>query len=220
MNVDFEPSKLGTKEYWDEFYQEELNNYMDNNNDHGEVWFGISSAAKMVNWIITFINDPSQQPLLRFIEIGCGNGHLLNSLYDKGFRNLIGIDYSEHAIDLAQSIASQLQQDIEFKALDLFNNSKTYHQLFDFVLDKGTFDAISLSKGNKESIRSYRDAVAGLLSTNGVFLLTSCNWTQEELLDLFGASFDCIDRIQHPVFSFGGVQGQAITTLAFRLKAI
>ena len=66
--------------------------------------------------------------------------------------------------------------------------SPLHRASFDVCLDKGTYDAISLDpsgvEGNKRS--KYIQSVASLLSDGGVFLITSCNWTQEELSRHFG----------------------------------
>lgn len=40
-----------------------------------------------------------------YITLGCGNGMLLVDLWEAGFRNLLGVDYSDHAIQLASSVA-------------------------------------------------------------------------------------------------------------------
>ncbi|KAI1808742.1 S-adenosyl-L-methionine-dependent methyltransferase [Daldinia bambusicola] len=107
---------------------------------------------------------------------------------------------------------------------------------WDVVLDKGTFDAISLSSETDPSTgrrvsESYRARVAPLVRDGGLFLVTSCNWTEEELRSWFegprkdgeeedeeakGWRFDLIGRVEYPSFSFGGVKGQTISSLCFR----
>lgn len=39
----------------------------------------------------------------KFLDLGCGPGHLAQLLYDNGFRNYIGVDFSKVAIEMAQS---------------------------------------------------------------------------------------------------------------------
>jgi hypothetical protein len=60
-------------------------------------------------------------------------------------------------------------------------------------LDKGTFDAITLypyeinegeEKGNHPK-DIYSSKVHSLLNINGYFLITSCNFTKEELINKF-----------------------------------
>jgi SAM-dependent methyltransferase len=110
---------------------------------------------------------------------------------------------------------------------------------WDVVLDKGTFDAISLSdETNAQGRRiaeGYRDRVLACLKTGGAFLVTSCNWTEAELTRWMEgsevdqrsnshASADArlrrVAEVQYKRFSFGGVSGQTICTLCFQKVAI
>ncbi|UKZ52413.1 hypothetical protein TrVGV298_006189 [Trichoderma virens] len=94
--------------------------------------------------------------------------------------------------------------------------------LFDVILDKGTFDAISLSASSDvRPCETYRQRLLQLLSPNGgIFLVTSCNWTEPELRSWFEEDDDgqlrVVGRVEYPTFTFGGVKGQTITTLCFR----
>lgn len=57
---------------------------------------------------------------------------------------------------------------------------------FDVCIDKGTFDAISLNPDNsKDGKKLYVHALKEALKYNGIFVITSCNWTKVELLDRF-----------------------------------
>ncbi|RYP61628.1 hypothetical protein DL769_007626 [Monosporascus sp. CRB-8-3] len=140
---------------------------------------------------------------------------------------------------------------------------------WDVVLDKGTFDAISLSaedgddgddgggaqgEGRSESAgrgaattracEAYPRRVLPLVRPGGLFLVTSCNWTEDELRRWFLGDdaviastttaaaaaatpttttegkeewgFEQVGRVEYPSFSFGGVKGQTISTLCFR----
>lgn len=110
-------------------------------------------------------------------------------------------------------------------------------RLFDVILDKGTFDAISLSTHEPTSSPTttasteqqqpphpcevYRRRLLQLLSPNGgIFLITSCNWTEPELRAWFADDADgqlrVVGRVDYPTFTFGGVKGQTISTLCFR----
>lgn len=53
-------------------------------------------------------------------------------------------------------------------------------------VDKGTYDAISLNPDGAERSRmAYRQMVKHLLQPGGLLMITSCNWTKDELLDFF-----------------------------------
>ena len=103
---------------------------------------------------------------------------------------------------------------------------------WDVVLDKGTFDAISLNgerdQAGRRMCERYRDRVMSLVRDGGIFLITSCNWTEDELRDWFenGArrdddagvqeKFVPAGRVQYRSFTFGGLKGQAVSTLCFK----
>ncbi|KAK1240202.1 hypothetical protein MKX08_007644 [Trichoderma sp. CBMAI-0020] len=105
-------------------------------------------------------------------------------------------------------------------------------RLFDIILDKGTFDAISLStttattsdqqQQQQHPCEIYRRRLLQLLSRGGIFLITSCNWTEPELRAWFADDADgelsVVGRVDYPTFTFGGVKGQTISTLCFRRK--
>jgi hypothetical protein len=98
---------------------------------------------------------------------------------------------------------------------------------WDVVLDKGTFDAVSLSDEQDNQGRriceGYGERVLQLLRAGGIFVVTSCNWTEKELREWFEAKTEgpggerlrLAGRIEYPSFSFGGVKGQTISTLCF-----
>lgn len=118
---------------------------------------------------------------------------------------------------------------------------------FDIVLDKGTFDAVSLSadviddddddkkekeeeekKGPKRIQRRvcerYPRIATKLVRKGGFLVVTSCNWTEEELIRWFTDSktgedgLDVYDRIEYPRFRFGGREGQGVCTVCFQRR--
>ncbi|KAI8909579.1 S-adenosyl-L-methionine-dependent methyltransferase [Gorgonomyces haynaldii] len=204
-------SKLGTKDYWDHIYDVEVGNFLDHG-EKGEVWFGEDSVVKMVDWM-----EDNVAVDLSVIDLGCGNGHLVFELFDLGFTQLLGVDYSEKAVELAKHIAASEDKQVEFETMDILNQEPT--TTYDVAVDKGTFDAISLGAfepGTTAPATIYVEKVHKMLKDNGILLITSCNWTEPELLLRFKDKFEFMDRVKYPTFKFGGVQGQTITTIAFK----
>ena len=85
-------------------------------------------------------------------------------------------------------------------------------------VDKGTYDAISLCKDEThEKRRRYRANVIQMLQSHGLFFITSCNWTEEELTGFFTQENQL--RIKQilptPKFSFGGKTGNNVTSIVF-----
>lgn len=52
-------------------------------------------------------------------------------------------------------------------------------------MDKGTYDVISMNDENKEKRNRYKENIINLLQPKGMFLIVSCNWTQQELNEQF-----------------------------------
>ncbi|KAI9268048.1 hypothetical protein BDA99DRAFT_354314 [Phascolomyces articulosus] len=215
---DFEASKLGTKEYWDKVYDRENNNFNEIG-DIGEIWFGEDSVEKMVDWVTENVTCGST----KIVDLGCGNGHLLLELAGEGYQQLMGIDYSESAITLAKAVAKQRELDIQYETVDLLGSEWASQHQFDLVLDKGTFDAISLHPDQEQAKKEGRDgpreryvkAVREMINPDGLFLITSCNWTQNELTQAFQKYFRYHSHVKYPTFSFGGHSGSKICTVAF-----
>jgi len=221
------PSKLGTKEHWDEVYERELTNFAEIG-DEGEVWFGEDSVEKMVDWALENIS-PSDKPSI--LEVGCGNGTLLLGLHEAGYdgAHMAGIDYSEGAVKLAQGIAVERgAPDITFSRCDFLNDTPAplpYHgdvPEWDVIMDKGTYDAIALGpkdEGGRSPAAQYPSRVPRLLKPGGVFLITSCNFTEAELKASFCTPETGLvyhSNVRHPTFTFGGHSGSSIVTIAFQ----
>ncbi|KAI1781504.1 putative S-adenosylmethionine-dependent methyltransferase of the seven beta-strand family [Hypoxylon cercidicola] len=249
-----EPSELGTREYWDNLYTTELTNHAHDPSDTGTVWFDDSDAEAKV---IEYLDDVAPSAGLptataSFLDLGTGNGSLLFGLRDAGWRGrMLGVDYSLRSVELARRIArsrsrsaapeGEAEPDVEFLEHDILRAPASallagaQSTGWDVVLDKGTFDAVSLSSetdpahGGRRVGESYRARILPLVRDGGFFLVTSCNWTEEELRGWFGGgkddeddeqtrrwSFVEVGKVEYPSFSFGGVKGQTISSLCFR----
>lgn len=207
------PSELGSKEYWKKCYQQELENFQ-NNGDVGEVWFGEESVISITNWL----SSSNISKFDHILDIGCGNGLILVELAKEGFTNLFGIDYVEEAINLAKGIAAQEGVKISYDIGDILQNSQSeiLQTQYKVILDKGTYDAISLSPNNaKENRQKYIQNIYQLLEPEGYFVLTSCNWTKEEILIQF-TDFELYHHIPSRNFQFGGKTGSNVTILILR----
>ncbi|KAI0481638.1 hypothetical protein F4859DRAFT_427728 [Xylaria cf. heliscus] len=257
-----EPSKLGTKEYWDALYTTEIANHAHDPTDTGTAWFDDSDAStKLLEFLEDARNDPElglglDESTTSFLDLGTGNGALLFALRDAGWRGpMLGVDYSAQSVVFARRIERARRRrrrrdedgdgdrgeeeegakshekegeekeenveeggeeegegevDVHFAEHDILHSPAT--SLLDariapavaagwhVVLDKGTFDAISLSAetlggdGDDDGGRSrsrtrasetYGARVLPLVREGGLFLVTSCNWTEAELRSWF-----------------------------------
>lgn len=184
---------------------------------------------------------------LRILDLGTGNGHLLFALRDEGWQaQMIGVDYSERSVELARRIQEKRREDEEdedeeqtrnedgegedaevqrvtFEQYDILKDAPGpwLEEGFDIVLDKGTFDAISLSdevdENGRKAFETYGSKVEPLMKVGGYFVIVSCNWTEDEVRKWFeSARLVYHDTIKFPSFTFGGVKGQTVSGVCFR----
>jgi SAM-dependent methyltransferase len=167
----------------------------------GEVWFGEESTNRVIKWRACNKNlVPLSSTVL---DLGCGNGQAAIALSAEGFQDVTGVDYCQAAVNLASKIAKQRDaQNVRFKKCDILSSVSEIRQClsrnsFDVCLDKGTYDAISLCPENAKSKRQkYIENIFELLGSGGntkrFLILTSCNWTEEELVKQFEErKFNC-----------------------------
>lgn len=231
---------------------------VDDDSDPGTSWFTEHNAPQKV---LDFLVSPSfplapantanapSQPLI--LDLGTGNGNMLSLLREEGeFTGLmVGVDYSAQSVELAGRLHGNDGEEggpnTRFEVLDILDSTVDYSALdwfprenqgFDIVLDKGTFDAISLSEqedevcdasGRRQRVRifeTYPSAVKRLTRPGGFVIVTSCNWAEEELITWFTAPkqddgtdmFTVFDRVEYPKFRFGGQEGQGVCTVCFQ----
>lgn len=154
------------------------------------VRFGEEPVENMVAWASTHI-PPTTRP--HVLDIGTGNGHLLFALVEAGYdaSRLTGIDYSQGSVDLSAAIAKQRDEDeapaytdITFAVCDFLDpessipppgNEGTGDGVWDLILDKGTYDAMSLMNKDEQGtlpLEGYVPRVVRLLRPGGHFLIT------------------------------------------------
>ncbi|CAO1635135.1 unnamed protein product [Sympodiomycopsis kandeliae] len=161
--------------------------------------------------------------------------------------HMCGIDYSPSSIQLCQDIVreqSQSQEEdasldvrnIHLKQCDVLDSvqvddinslSSSIRKQgsigWDIVLDKGTLDAIALTPtstgdGDMTPLQRYIQSLEQLTRSGGLFLITSCNFTSQELIDKVtkGGKFTHTETLPPKrQFQFGGVKGSTTVCVAF-----
>lgn len=233
--------------YWEQHYEEELKNFQDNG-DEGDVWFGEPLTRRIVNRILQEVkhghcNESSSE--ISILDVGCGNAFLLCTLLEKASEQLTpgatidrlqlhGIDYSANSIELSKKIVESrgLANSIHLQQcnfLDLNQVCKLNQaKRFDFIVDKGTFDAICLLSGDADcNVReNYKQSIYALARSGTVFILASCNHTEDELLALFDGNNEngeqihhqLLERIETPKIRFGGKEGSQVCCLVLKFN--
>ena len=215
----------------------------------GTTWFSDSLAQEKILEYLTTSAPNVSKASTSFLDLGTGNGEMLFALRGAGFGGeMLGVDYSAQSVELARRIAST-RDDMatpskpNFRVWDLLVSGSGKKEVgreggegeegeeeedgkgeglgeWDMVLDKGTFDAVSLG-GLPGVEEQYIRRVSVLPKPGtGILLLTSCNWTEEELRNWFEGSgdLDYYARIEYPTFRFGGKTGQAISSVCFKRR--
>ncbi|KAK6125425.1 hypothetical protein DH2020_040852 [Rehmannia glutinosa] len=255
-------SMLGFQRYWDATYADELTNFREHGHA-GEVWFGADVMETVAIWTKHLCLEISQRHLPNHLvntnclpagqtekdlsgwsvlDVGTGNGLLLQELSKQGFSDLTGTDYSEGAIDLARSLADRDGfSNIKFLVDDILETK--LDRKFQLVTDKGTLDAIGLHPDGPLKRIMYWDSISELVASGGILVITSCNSTKDELVQEVEAfnqrriaasqtphsaadqdasrdnTFQYIDHIRtYPTFMFGGSVGSRVATVAFLRK--
>ncbi|CAL8126318.1 unnamed protein product [Orchesella dallaii] len=216
---DLKPSELGTKNYWDESYKDELKNFKDHG-IVGDVWFGEDIMYKVVSYLLDchLVCEES-----KIVDLGCGNGVMILELAREGFKNLTGLDYSENAIELSETLLTTNDHDATctFQMANLLEEpDKLDLGKYDVCLDKGTFDAISLCPDlpQSEARSKYFTNVVNLMTDESIFILTSCNWTTPELISMSADYLKVHEIIPTPQFMFGGKCGNVVSIVVFNKK--
>ena len=183
-----------------------------------ESWFGSGCEGRLIKWFRQ--NVPTNHSI---VDVGCGNGAFLSRLHEEGYTSLCGMDYSLPGIRLAQSKLSFKCPLLHVDILDGSQLQSSALERYDVVFDKGTFDAISLQALDDTDDRmavllpKYAKSIKRLLTPNGKFIITSCNWSMAELTSMFN-DFALIGTVPHRAFTYGSRQGQDVTTCIFSNK--
>ena len=218
---------------WENLYVRENANFEENPDDVGEIWFGEHCLRKVVAGICKL--PGLNRETARVIDIGCGNAYSLVKLHEKGFRNLVGTDYAPTAIEHARHVTlaecskvadpatgeEKVEGTLEL-VVDDITDTKLQPHTFDLAFDKGTYDAILLAPGDEkeraERLAKYRKCLHSLMRLDGdavYFVITSCNFTKDELIRHFEDTFVYHSHLEYPVMTFGGAKGSTNATVIF-----
>jgi len=209
-------SELGTKEYWDKDYEFDMEIYM-LSGDMVDEWF----SREVVPMVFRHLQELGVPLTAAVLDMGCGNGGAIRALFRLGWTNLTGYDFSEKAIELCNQIATDDGLPLTFKVVDLVMD-EDFSSKFLVCHDKGTYDAIGLNRdiSSLESRNKYLFNVWNLLEENGYFVIATCNWTVNELVEQFTDWFVLSKVIPtgEPKFTFGGVEGNKYSVAIFTKK--
>lgn len=100
----------------------------------------------------------------RVLDVGCGTGNFAKEVSKKNAKYVLGIDYAEEAIKIAQK--NNKQKNLEFKKLDV----NELNEKFDIIVSIGTIEHMDNPIKIIKKLKSC-------LNKNGKIILTTPNWT-------------------------------------------
>nr|CAD1822758.1 unnamed protein product [Ananas comosus var. bracteatus] len=170
--TDVEPSMVGLQNYWMILIQRIVQIFK---NKAMQVKYGLVLKQLM------FCDIPKDLSSWSVLDVGTGNGLLLQELAKQGFSDLTGTDYSEEAIEHARNLAVRNGfSQINFLVDDVLETK--LERKFRLVNDKYTLDAIGLHPDGHVKRMMYWESVAHLVVPGGILVITSCNSTKDELV--------------------------------------
>ena len=124
-----EREKFKEKIYWEERYK----------NEEDFDWF-----CKLASFEDLLFQQLKRTD--RVLNLGCGNSSLSASLYEKGYQEIVNIDFSDTVISKMRERYSRMPSPKWFvmDMLDLKFDSGS----FDVVLDKGSIDSLMVDQGD------------------------------------------------------------------------
>ena len=139
---------------WDQRYKE--------NSQIFEWYHPWSFFSKQIKEVIGFYGS--------VLHIGCGSSQMSIDLLEESFSKIINIDISSVIIEIMRKRYSDLLSDrLEFVQGDCLNLPYSSNS-FDFVIDKGTFDALLCSNDGPKTIKRMLLEVIRVLKPSGFFI--------------------------------------------------
>lgn len=201
---------LSHKQHWDDIYSQK------NANE-------VSWTQHYPSISMQFINEAKLPKNAKIIDVGGGEGFLVDALLSAGFTNITVLDISEAAIEKAKKRLAQQANSINWIVADV--TAFETNVMFDFWHDRAVFHFLTENK----AVEKYRNNLTNRLNRKGFFLLGTfspkgpfkCSgldivqYSKEEMETLFVDEFSMITNYEHQHltpfntiqnFQYGGFQ--------------
>lgn len=169
---------FGQKSHWDAMYDGNNKREINEPADSYSWYCGWDELAPFWNMMVPQPNKA------RILIAGIGNDPCPVQMYDAGYNHdMIAYDYSQAGVDRAAQLFGNTRNNVRLFTADARDLHFLETSSIDATLDKGTFDAISIT-----GMDVFLDAVkeAGrVTATNGVFFCISRVLWPDELLRAF-----------------------------------
>ena len=168
------------------------------------------------------------KPGVAALDVGCGVGGPMRNMAVFSGATIEGITINEYQVKVGNKYCEQqgLGKTAHLTRGDFQNlpgfRADDKHRLWEGINYQGQdwtarFDVayeIEATCHSPDKVRCFSE-VARCLKPGGVFVITTCNSTADEVAALFTArGFVERDRVPYPTFEFGGRKGAAVATVA------
>lgn len=113
--------------FWDDYYKSHSNEDFE--------WFLNPKEIKDMFRILEK-GSPSDNLVL---DVGCGYSNVLEHFYQKGYKKMVGIDYSLSVVERQREKYAKVAEFFEFYQMDALDTDFQDKQ-FDLIVDKGLLD--------------------------------------------------------------------------------
>lgn len=151
-------SRFSHEDYWDERYAKMNKAYDWYGTWHTESAGPLTIKPHVKPWLPAKIDT--------VLNLGCGNSRIAEELYNDGFKDVMNIDISQTAIDKMSAKFAGISA-LKFTKMDMLQMSFA-DASFDFVLDKGTLDA--LYTGASDSVPTVVAQIFRVLKPGGLLV--------------------------------------------------
>ena len=173
----FTPSRVGqlfgTVEFWNKHYAKvaaEYDNLSSSEKEkNGELQFDWYLTTDETLEIVIPNLEMGRGFQSRILILGCGLSGVGEALYDKGYRNIVNIDFSTVLIDRMQK-KNLHREGLQFSVLDVANLGAFGDESFDLILDKGCLDAVMCGTSSVDSVSNACEEISRVLVDGGYFV--------------------------------------------------
>lgn len=161
--------------YWEDVH------YQKNLKDETYDWYATWDAALVGSDGTSTTLAEQISPLLsrngRILMLGCGNSDMSEKMYQAGFNNIVNIDIADRALEIMKEKTASSMPEMSWLRMNVSALSFEDAE-FDFIIDKGTFDAIELNVPLLESAISEAKRV---LKPSGALISVTFNHREKRV---------------------------------------
>jgi SAM-dependent methyltransferase len=152
---------IGDPTYWEERYKFEISKML---------------RFKLFDWYAPFdVLYPMVENILdrsmihKVLVVGVGRSNIIDTLYQRGFRDITAIDISPTIVNEMQKFHAKLTG-VEFIVMDMREMTRLANGLFTLIIDKGGLDALFCGEDFKTSSQRAIQEIHRVLVNNGLFV--------------------------------------------------